>query len=251
MAVIADVFEVVLIADNGDVVATTTLQDANIEVTVQEQDVKGGRSNQLLGILHSDRDIAISLNDVNFRYDWIAKQLGQDIVTGAGTAYTMPKWYTTVDGAGTGTDPEITLDETPSDSTTLAIYNESGVKITGFTVAGAVVDFTATTPAVGVGEDLEVRTYKYATSAQAQEIKIDNSVFAKGVKAILETVEVDEQTETVTHKIQYEFTKALPTGAFSVNTASERSAQVQSFNLRVVKPTTSNEVGYIKRIPVA
>jgi hypothetical protein len=251
MAVIADVFEVLLIDDDGDVVATTTLQDANIEVSVQENDVRGSRGNQLLGVLHSDRDIAISLNDVNFRYDFLAKQLGQDIVTGAGTAYSMPKWYTTVDGADTVTDPEITLEKTPSDSTTLAIYNENGAKITGFTVSGAVVDFTNASPTVAVNQKVEVRTFKYATSASSQEIKINNSVFAKGVKAVLETVEVDEQTETVTHKIQYEFTKSLPTGAFSINTASERTAQVQAFNLRVVKPTTSNEVGFIKRIPVS
>lgn len=32
MAVIADVFDVLLIDENGDVVGTTTLQDANIEV---------------------------------------------------------------------------------------------------------------------------------------------------------------------------------------------------------------------------
>jgi hypothetical protein len=251
MAVIADVFEVLLIDDDGDVIATSTLQDANIEVSIQENDVRGGRGNQLLGVLHSDRDIAISLNDVNFRYDFLAKQLGQDIVTGAGTAYTFPKWYTTVDGADTVTDPEITLEKTPSDSSTLAIYNGSGVKITGFTVSGAVVDFTNASPVVAVNEKVEVRTYKYATSASSQEIKINNSVFAKGVKAILETVEVDENSETVTHKIQYEFTETLPTGAFSINTASERTAQVQAFNLRVVKPTTSNEVGYIKRIPVS
>jgi hypothetical protein len=252
MAVIADVFDVILIDSDGEVAATTTLQDANIEVSVQENDVRGGKGNQLLGILHADRDISITMNDINFRYEFLAKNLGQDIVTGAGTAYAMPKWYVAVDGATAGSaDVEITLDETPlSVGHELAIYNEDGVKITGFTVTGDKVDFSAATPTVAIGDDVEVRTFKYATPATSQEIKIDNSVFSKGLKAVLETIEVDEATETVTHKIQYEFTQALPTGAFTVNTASERTAQTQAFNLRVVKPKSSTEVGYIKRIPI-
>lgn len=248
MAVIADVFEALLIDPaNGDVAATATLQDANIDVTVQENDVRGGRGNQLLGILHSDRDIAVAMNDMNFKFDWLAKQFGQDIVTGAGYAYAMPKWYVAVDNAGA---TEITLDKTPDADHELAIYNEEGVKVTGFTVSGNKVVLTSATPTVAIGDDVEVRTYKYATDAQTQEFKIDNSVFAKGYKLVLETVEVDESTETVTHKIQYEFYNSLPTGAVQINTASERSAQAQPFNLRVVKPKTSTEVGVVKRIPV-
>lgn len=250
MAVIADVFNVLLIDEDGDVAATTTLQDANIEVSVQENDVRGGQGNQLLGILHADRDIAISMNDVNFRYEFLAKNLGQDIVTGAGTAYHMPMFKVVADG-GSGS-AEIELDEAPLASDhEMVIYNEEGKRVTGFTVSGSKVDFTDATPTVPIGEEVEVRTYKYATPVASQEIKIDNAVFAKGLKAILETVEVDEAEERVTHKIQYEFTKALPTGGFTINTASERSAQTQGFNLRVVKPKTSTEVGYIKRIPVA
>jgi hypothetical protein len=248
MAVIADVFEVVLIDEaTNEVIGTTTLQDANIEVSVSEQDVRKGRGNQLTGVLHSDRDISISLNDMEFRYDWMARQFGQNITTGAGTAYTMPKWHVVVDNTGA----EITLDETPlATGHELAIYNEDGEKITGFTVTGNAVDFASATPTVAIGDSVEVRTFKYATPAETQEFKIDNSVFAKGVKAILETVEVDEGTETVTHKIQYEFHRALPQGNFSVSTASERSAQAQAFNLRVVKPKETTEVGTVKRIPV-
>jgi hypothetical protein len=248
MAVVADVFDVLLIDENGDVVGTTTLQDANIEVQVQENEVRGGKGNELLGVLHSSRDINISLTDVNFRYDWIAKQLGQDIKTGAGVAYAMPKWYPVLDDAG---KPTVTLDETPlATGNELVIYNEEGQKVTGFTVSGNKIDFTSATPAIGVGDEVEVRTYKYATPAETQEIEIDNSVFAKGVKAILETVEVDESTEQVTHKLQYEFYNVLPTGNFTINTASERQAQTQEFSLRVVKPKGSTVVGKLKRIPI-
>lgn len=244
MAVVADVFETILIDDDGDVIGTTTLQDANIEVSVQEQDVRGGRGNQLLGILHSDRDINISMNDIQFRFDWLAKQFGQDIVTGKGKAYAMPKWYVV------GSDNKITLEKTPSSTPELAIYTKDGKKITKFTLTGNKVDFTSATPTVAIGDSVEVRTYVYDTDPQTQSFKIDNSVFAKGVKAVLTTVEFDESSETETHYIQYEFYKAIPTGNFSINTASERSAQAQAFNLRVVKPKETTEVGIVKRIPV-
>jgi hypothetical protein len=251
MPLIADIFLVNLVDENNDVIATSTLQEGNLEVTVSENDVRGGRGNALLAVLHSDRDIAINLTDAEFRYDWLAKQLGQDIVTGAGTAYAMPKWYTAadIDTATAGDQPGITLDKTPSDSTSLAIYNESGVKITGFTVSGATVDFAVASPAVAVGDLVDVRTYIYATSAQAETITIDNTVFAKGVKAILETLEIDSE-ENPTHKLQYQFDKAIPSGNFSINTSSERTANTQAFNLRVVKPATSNVVGRVVREPI-
>jgi hypothetical protein len=252
MAVIADIFEVLLIDADGDTIGTSTLQEANIEVQVQENDIRSGRGNQLMGILHSDRDIMINLTDISFKYSWLSKQLGQDIVTGAGTAYAMPKWYDVVDNdtVTTGNQPGITLDKTPSDSSTLAIYNASGVRITGFTVTTNKVDFAGATPAVVVGDTVEVRTYTYATDAQAQTITIDNAVFATGVKAILETLEIDESTETATHKIQYQFTKTLPSGNFTINTTSEKNASTHAFNLRVVKPPTSTEVGKIVRFAV-
>lgn len=249
MAVVADVFEVILIDSDGDTIGTTTLQEANIEVQVQENDVRGGRGNQLLGVLHSDRDITLNLTDVYFRYEWVAKQLGQDIKTGAGVAYATPKWYTVVDNAGS---KEFELDETPSDSASLAIYDEGGNKLeltTDYTVSGNTVTIIDAT--IAAGDSVEVRTYKYQTVPTTQTIEIDNSVFAKGVTAILETLEVDESTEMATHKLQYQFDNALPSGNFTINTASEKTASTQAFNLRVVKPKTSTVVGRILRIPVA
>lgn len=244
MAVVADVFDLLLIDKDGEVIATTTLQEANIEVTVQENDVRGGKGNQLLGVLHADRDIAINCNDINFRYEFLAKQFGQDIKTGAGKAYAMPKWYK-VDA-----DLKIVLEHTPSAQGEIVIYNINGQKLTGFTVTDKTVDFTAATPTVQTGDEVEVRTYVYDTPPETKEFTIDNTVFAKGVKAVLETIEIDESTEEVIAKIQYEFFNAIPTGAVTINTASERTAQAQAFNLRVVKPKTSTEVGVVRRIPL-
>lgn len=241
MGLIADVFDVVLISGNGDVIGTTTLQDANIEVAVQENEVRGGKGNTLLGTLHVSRDISIALTDMEFRYEWLAKQLGQDVVTGAGVAWAMPKWYTVTDNAGS---LEITLDKTPSSADSLAIYDDKGTKLSP-TLATATVTFAS---GVVAGDQVEVRTFAYATDAQTQTINFDSKVFASGVKAILETVEIDGD-ETITHVLQYQFDSAVPDGNFSVSTASERNAATQAFNLKVIKPKTSTVVGRLVRFP--
>lgn len=248
MALIADVFDVLLIDSDGDVICTTTLTEANIDVSVQENDVRAGKGNQLIGILHSDRDIAINLTDAEFKYEWLAKQLGQDITTGEGVAYAMPKWYEAVDLEGTAIG--FTLDHTPlTTDSGLIIFDESGNKVAE--TSGYTIDDNVVTIVNGVaGDKYEVRTYKYATDEATQTIEIDNSVFAKGVKCILETLEITGDEEPVA-TLQYQFDKALPTGNFTINTASERNAQTQAFNLRVIKPKHSTKVGKILRIPIA
>jgi GDP-D-mannose dehydratase len=244
MAFIADVFNVTLIEEGGDVIATTTLTDASIDVKVTENEIRGGQGSVLLGNLHVSRDITISLTDIEFKYEWLAKQLGQDVKTGTGTAYAAPKYYTVVDNAGT---LKITLDKTPSDATTLAIYDADGVKISSsaYTVSTSTVTFT--TGVVG-GDSVEVRTYTYETDPQTQTIEFDSAVFSKGMKAILETVEISGD-EKIEFTLQYQFDSAVPDGNFTVATKSDRTAASQAFGLKVIKPKTSSVVGRLLRIP--
>jgi hypothetical protein len=242
MAFIADVFNVVLIdTATNDVVATTTLTDASIDVKVTQNEIRGGQGNVLLGTLNVARDITISLTDIEFRYEWLAKQLGQDVTTGAGVAYAAPKFYT-VDG----TD-KITLDKTPSDNTSIAIYDADGVKISSsaYTVSASAITFTS---GATTGDQVEVRTYKYATDAATQTIEFDSSVFAKGMKAVLETVEISGD-ENITHTLQYQFDSCVPDGNFQIQTKSSKEAAAQAFGLKVIKPDTTSVVGRLLRIP--
>jgi hypothetical protein len=244
MAFIADVFSVTLISGNGDVIATTTLTDASIDVKVTQNEIRGGAGNVLLGTLNVERDITISLTDIEFKYDWLAKQLGQDVTTGAGVAYCAPKFYTVADNAGTLT---ITLDKTPTNVSTLAIYDANGVKISSsdYTLSASTVTFTT---GVAGGDSVEVRTFAYATSAQTQTIEFDSAVFAKGMKAILETVEINGD-ETITHTLQYQFDSCVPDGNFQIQTKSSKEAASQAFGLKVIKPATTSVVGRLLRIP--
>jgi hypothetical protein len=245
MSVVADIFDIVLLDSNNVAFASTTLTDANIQVKVTSSDVKGGRNDQLMGVLHSDRDIMVNLTDISFRYDWLAQQLGQTITTAAGVGWQMPTWYTVESGL------TITLAATPNDTSNLNIFDDAGVKLaltTDFTVAGAEV--TILKSGIVANNELEVRTFSYATSASTESISIDNAVFAKGVKAILSTIEIDESTESALYTLQWIFDNVLLDGNFNINTKSAKAANAQATTLRVVKPKNSTIVGKSLRIPI-
>lgn len=246
MAIIADVFDVVL-KDNttGDIIASTTLTEANIEIRVDTQDVRGGKGNQLIAVLHSSRDIEISLTDVDFKYEWLVQQLGTSITTGTGVAYAMPKWYTVVDASSS---KKITLDETPlATNNDLKIFKADGTAITAFTVSGKDVTITS---GVSAGDLVEVRTYKYSTNANTKTVTIEQDKFPATVMMILETLEINEN-EVPVARVQYQFDSVLPTGNITLNTSSERSAKAFQTTFRVIKPKTSTVVGRVLRIPLS
>jgi hypothetical protein len=196
--------------------------------------------------LHSRRDIEITLTDAEFKYDWLAVQLGKSITTGAGTGWAMPKWYT----AATTTGVTITLDEQPLASNSgLVIYKADGTLIAGtnYSVSTKTVTFTS---GVTTGDKVEVRTYQYATTARTQTLLIDNTTFAKGLKCMLETLELAND-ETPKYKLQYQFDEAMPTGNFAISTKSEKSASAQKFDLKVIKPANTDVIGRVLRIPIA
>lgn len=245
MSFIADVFDVTLIdPETKDAFGSTTLQEANIEFTMEENDIRGGRGNNLLGILHSDTDIAINLTDVSFRFDWLARQLGTDVTTGSGIAYAAPKFYKV-----TGETLDVELDNDPlAEDNDLSVYTLDGERITDFTISGGTLSFASSTPTVAEGDQVEVRTYKYNTPDTTETMVFDVNKFPKGVIAVLETIEIDG-SENPTHKIQYQFDNAVPNGNVTISTSSTREASTQELPLRVVKPATTSEVGRALRIP--
>ncbi len=248
MGYIADVFKVTLEDKNtSEVVASTTMTEANIDFSLDENEIRGGDGNQLLGILHSNRDVSISLTDVGFNYSWIAKQMGSDVVTGAGIAYATPKYFDVVDG-GAG-EPIITLDNAPNATDDgLFIENADGKEITGYTVSGSDVDFSAASPTVAIGDRIRVLTYRYDTDANTETIEFDVTKYPVGVKVNLTTMEIDGGEQPL-NTIQYQFDYAVPNGSFTIDTSSERNASNQEMGLRVIKPDDSNVIGRSLRIP--
>lgn len=243
---IADVFDAVLIDNtSGDTIGTTTLQTGNIESTVEENEVRGGKGNPLIAILRSSRDVNITLEDVCFRYEWLAKQLGQNIVTGAGIGYAMPKWYEVVDEYD---DLIITLDEEPLvEDSGLVIRDEDGniIDSDDYTVSGAVVEFTS---GVEEGDRVEVVTYRYATDAGTETVEINSTTFPGSATLILETLEIEDEVPLA--KIQYQFTNTMLGSNFTVNTTSAREASVKEIPARALKERYSDRIGRVLRIPI-
>jgi len=250
---VCDVFDAVMIDNiDGSVAGSTTLQSANIDVAVSEVEVRAGKGNALQATLHVQRDINVDLTDVEWNPEWIAKQLGTSITTGADVAYAMPKWYTCVDldEEEPGTAIGFSLDNTPLVSESgLTIFDENGKELivtTDYTITGKEVTIIDGE----VGEKYEVRTYKYNTPETTQVLTFESDKFAKGVTLVLSTLETDEN-EANQYEIQYQFTNALPNGSFQINTSSEKQAATQNLKLKIAKPTTSTVVGKYLRIPLS
>lgn len=246
MGLVADVFTAQLNKSNGDILALSTLQDANIDFKVQETDVRSGQGNNIRYTIHTGRDITISLTDAEFRYDVLSTQLGSDIVTGAGVAFAQSKFYTV---ATVSTNKQITLDNSPITGT-LALYDATGTKLaltTDYTVSGAVVTILAS--GVSTGDKVEARSYQYNTDATTESIEINAKNFAQGVQLVLSTMEINDQEQPIA-TIQYIFDNCIPDGNFQMNTKSDKSAYTQAMTMKVVKPANSDVVGRILRIPV-
>ncbi|HZK71862.1 MAG TPA: hypothetical protein VFD03_10185 [Clostridia bacterium] len=244
MSLICDIFDVMLIDDTGEIFASTTLQSADINIKVNSTDINAGRNNSLIAILHSGRQADIALAETSFKWDFLAKQLGQTVVTGVVEAWAFPKWYTAVDTTGI---ISITLDNPPiSIDSGIKMYSVDGVAVTG-TVVGAVVTFLT---GVTGGALVEVRGYKYTSGATSSSIVIDNVSFPDGVKCILETLEIDED-ESLLARIQYIFDEVLLSGNITVATKKEKDAVISNVELRAIKPRTSDVIGKVIRIPFA
>jgi hypothetical protein len=248
MSLVADCFSVLLIDDTGKIFASTTLQSADIDIKVDSKEIRAGRGDALISVLHSGRQVDIKLAEATFKYDWIAKQLGTTIGTAAAAvAWVMPKFYT----AATTTGVTITLDPKPiATSSGIEIYTSAGVLIPAANysvVAGTGV--TTFTSGVTAGDIVEVRGYKYTTAATATTVTIDNVSFADGVICVLETLEIDED-ETNLAKVQYIFDEVLPSGSLTISTKKERDASITNIELKAIKPRTSDTIGRVIRIPV-
>lgn len=81
---IFNVFKVLLIDTSTDeTIAFTKLQDAQIQRQVQQQEIRGGEGNKLLCVLDNDPSVNLQLTNPQFSYQWLSKQLGTTITTGA------------------------------------------------------------------------------------------------------------------------------------------------------------------------
>ena len=240
---IADVFKVMLI-DNVDKqqFATATLSTAGFEVTSDTKEVEGGGG--LVAVLHSPKKENITIQDVRFHFDILAKQLGQPIVTGAGTAWTYPMDYAVESGE------LVTLGEEPKTPSDLVITDDAGAALaltTDYTISGNVV--TIIKAGVNEGDTVTVNGYLYDTSATTQTVIIDNNKYPNGMTVVLETIEIQED-ETPVNKVQIIFDQAVFDGSIKFDTQTSRDAVKHDMNLKILNKLGQSIAGKVVRIPI-
>ncbi len=243
---LADVFDCLILDSANNVVATTTLQDANINITTNSSEVRAGIGHNLLAIIHSSKDIEVNLTDIEFKLDYLAMSLGTSIVTESGLAYHMPTYKTVV---AAGSDKKIVLEEAPkmvaSEAMLLKIFKQDGTAVTVASISTKDVLLTG----VDAGDIVEVRTYIYETSATTKNLSIDSKIWPKDYKLALETLIVDASEQPI-YKIQYIFDRSKPSGNITLNTSSNREATAQEISFMILKPKTSTQIGRVLKIPI-
>ncbi|WP_413381238.1 hypothetical protein [Alkalihalobacillus sp. 1P02AB] len=241
MSLVADVFKALLISADGEVIAQDELSQADIGIETETNDVIAGR-NELIAILHGRREITIDFQTPRFNFKALAQHVGTDVITGEGEAYAMPKWYKV------GEDDTISLDNTPLGEKDMVVEDSDGKVIAHerILITGKEVAFSS---GVEEGDSVRVVTYKYKTPQTTQTIEIDSGKFPKDVKLVLETLEIDDDEQTMS-LLQFEYPRVKPSANFSISTASAREAVTHEMSFRVLKPKEHSKIGAFKRIPV-
>ncbi|WP_099301822.1 hypothetical protein [Bacillus sp. Marseille-P3800] len=235
---VADVFDMLVIDKDGNVILEDVLTAANISGQTESNDVRGGQGNGLFAVLHNSKEIEITQNSPVFNLQSLAMHMGSDISTGKGDAYAAPETHTVVDG-------KIKLKKTPLSNDTVKI-KVAGKPVTDFTVSGSEVTFTSN---VEDGDRVRVLTYKYESPAGTQTVYIPANKFPQNVKIVMTTMEMTRDENPIGY-LQFEFEEVKPSANFTIDTASERQAATRENTFRVLKPQDSANLGVLKRIPI-
>lgn len=115
---------------------------ANVAITMQQKDIRGGQNNSLLATIFSDTAVKVKVTSVSWQPEFLAASIGSTISVGSYDFYSDDVTYTAVgDGtpAGTGdTHVNITLPDVPVD------------KVINVAVNGGYIQIPATTKIVDV-----------------------------------------------------------------------------------------------------
>lgn len=236
----------VLILDNdtGLQIASATLSSHTIEQTVDSTDLRGGRTNKLIGRLKTNKSLTVTVEDLQQTKEMQAlisgaeiKADGTVITKGASVAYTMPKTVKYTAGAN-----GIVLDVTKPHKagTPIYVYNAlTGEKYAENVIetvpggGGAVTSvkiYKADNKQDELDEGTEVIVGAYAyTVADAPNFTIKSNKFAKNVSVILEEDVYDGETMEIIKVKQTIIPLASPDENFSLSGSAEISETTASY----------------------
>lgn len=209
---LTSVADVVAYDDNDSIVFTSkTLLNSNIEVTTGNQEVRGGRGNQLLFNYYNTTAMTVTLEETQFNLAMLGSTVGSDVSTGS-DIYTSET--VTLGSGGTGT-----VTGTP-----LALPN-SGVIYGWVELPGGTtekVTFTGSnfTASGGVSGDICCVTY-YVLNSAARSITIPANVIPKIVRLVMKAqLNSSDVTANKIGSVEIIIPRFSLSGAFTLSLAS-------------------------------
>lgn len=176
------VADALVITKSGLQIAAGTLSSTSIDMSTDISDIRAGRGNKLIGRIKTNKNVSVTIEDLEQTPEFQALVSGAEIKTGSITAYVMPKEvkYTT-----SGID----LEETPIEKTIPCINLKDGSKVEG-TVSDKKLTISA---GADEGDVILVGAYTYNASS-AKHFKVQAGKFAENVTVVLEEDVYDGET---------------------------------------------------------
>lgn len=249
----------VLILDNatGMQIASATLSSHTIEQSVDSTDLRGGRTNKLIGRLKTSKSLTVTVEDLQQTKEMQALMSGAEIQKGATVAYTMPQTVKYASGAN-----GIVLDvaKPHKAGTPFYVYNaltgekyaEDVIEVTpgGGAAIQSVKIYTDNLKNTEINNGTEVLVGAYAyTVNDATHFTIKSNKFAKNVSIVLEEDVYDESMQIVKVK-QTIIPLASPDENFSLSGSSEISETTASYTFTALASkdesgNCENVLGYV------
>lgn len=245
---VADVL--ILDDDTGLQIASATLSSHTIEQSVDSTDLRGGRTNKLIGRLKTNKSLSVTVEDLQQTKEMQALMSGDEVVKTATVAFTMPKEvdYTT---GGIELDPKL-KDGTPIFCYDLATGKQYDTEIVGGGDVKLKVGEAggANTPG-NIAQELTNGTpvllgaYRYDTTTE-ENFSIRSDKFAKNVSIVLEEDVYDGETMEIIKVKQTIIPLASPDENFSLSGSSEISETTASYTFTALASgECENLLGYV------
>ena len=244
----------VLILDDitGMQIASATLSSHTIEQTVDSTDLRGGRTNKLIGRLKTNKTLSVTVEDLQQTKEMQALMSGAEIETTPTLAFTMPKEvdYTT---DGIVLEPKL-KDDTPIfcyDLLTGKQYDTQIVPGGGGNDKLKVGEAGGANTPGNIAQELANGTpvllgaYRYDTTTE-ENFSIRSDKFAKNVSVVLEEDVYDGETMEIIKVKQTIIPLATPDENFSLSGSAEIGETTASYTFTALASgDCENLLGYV------
>lgn len=177
----------------------TTNLNTSIEVSMEEQNVNAGKGNKLIYSYKYGRELNVTLEAADWKLEYIAANVGNDITTGLADMYKIGECVTIVEGVGT-------LPATPIGD--VAVELNDGTIIT-VKPTGTTIDLSEK----GVTSGTVNVTFKYNDTAKS--VVIDAETSPKVYKLVLDADRHNNRVGKV-GSVQIVIPSYQPSGNFTI-----------------------------------